>query len=184
MRHAEKFGMPLICFLDTCGAHSDLQAEERGQAQAIAQNLMTMASLKVPIVATVIGEGGAGGALALGLSDRLLMLEHSVYSVATPEVIASILWRDRRCAPDAAEAMKITAQDLLELGIVDEIIPEPAGGAHTDPRATINAVIEAILRQLATLGSLQPWELVSGRYAKYRGIGAFAEPREFVGRYT
>ncbi len=173
MQHAERFGMPLVCFLDTPGAQPDWQAEERGQAQAIAQNLMAMARLQVPIIATVIGEGGSGGALALGVGDRLLMLEHAVYSVASPEASATILWRDPARAPEAADAMKITAQDLLALGIVDEIIPEPPGGAHTDPSATITATVEAVLSHLAELRGVEPRQIVAGRYAKYRAMGGF-----------
>jgi acetyl-CoA carboxylase carboxyl transferase subunit alpha len=173
MKNAEKFGMPLVCFLDTPGAQPDWQAEERGQAQAIAENLMMMASLRIPIVVTIIGEGGSGGALALGIGDRLLMLEHAFYSVASPEASASILWRDPHHAPDAARAMKITAQDLYELGIVDEIVSEPLGGAHTNCEATVSTVSQVIHRHLAELSSVEPQQLAARRYARYRGIGAF-----------
>lgn len=178
MQHAEKFGFPLVCFIDTSGADPSIQAEERGQAWAIAENLLAMADLKVPIVATVIGEGGSGGALAIGVSDRLLMLEHAIYSVASPEASASILWRDSAKAPDAARAMKITAQDLLELGIADEIISEPAGGAHIDPEATTNAAATTILRHLAELRELDLDRLLKGRYAKYRAMGRYREEQE------
>ena len=175
MRHAEKFGMPLICLIDTPGARPDAQAEERGQGQAIAQNLLTMASLPVPIVATVIGEGGSGGALGIGLADRLLMLEHTIYSVASPEASAAILWRDASKAPEAAAAMKITAQDLHALRIVDEVIPEPGDGAHTNPQLAVSATVAAILRCLEDLRGLDRRRLIDDRYAKYRSIGSFYE---------
>src|ERR687886_782233 len=151
MRHAEKFGFPLLCFIDTPGASPNMESEERGQGWAIAENLLVMADLRVPIVATVIGEGGSGGALAIGVSDRLLMLEHSVYSVASPEGTAAILWRDASKAPDAARAMRITAQDLLALQIVDAVVAEPEDGAHTDADATVAAIGAAIREQLAGL---------------------------------
>ena len=135
MKLAEKFKLPILSFIDTQGAYPGLGAEERGQAEAIAMNLREMAALEVPVVITVIGEGGSGGALALGVGDRVLMLEHAVYSVISPEGCAAILWKNSAAAPDAAAAMKITAQDLKRLGIIDEIIPEPLGGAHSDPAA-------------------------------------------------
>jgi acetyl-CoA carboxylase carboxyl transferase subunit alpha len=149
MQQAEKFSFPLLCFIDTPGACPDMASEERGQAQAIAANLLAMVKLEVPVVAVVIGEGGSGGALGIGVADRLLMLEHAVYSVASPEGTAAILWRDSAKAPDAARAMKITAQDLEALGITDTIIREPEGGAHTDTPAAIAAVGDAIRAQLA-----------------------------------
>lgn len=174
-QHAEKFGFPVLCFIDTPAADPGTQSEERGQGRAIAENLLVMAGLKVPILATVIGEGGSGGALAIGVGDRLLMLEHSVYSVAAPEASAAILWRDAAKAPDAARAMKITAQDLLELKIIDTIIPEPEGGAHTDTAATIATVGDTLRAQLDLLIGLEITTLLEQRYAKYRAIGRFQE---------
>jgi acetyl-CoA carboxylase carboxyl transferase subunit alpha len=179
-QHAEKFGFPVLCFIDTPAADPGTHSEERGQGNAIAENLLAMADLRVPIVATVIGEGGSGGALAIGVADRLLMLEHSVYSVAAPEASASILWRDAAKAPDAARAMKITAQDLYELGIVDAIIPEPEGGAHTDADATIAAVGEALRAHLTELLELGLDQLLDRRYAKYRAIGRFQEGQAHI----
>jgi acetyl-CoA carboxylase carboxyl transferase subunit alpha len=174
-QHAEKFGFPILTFIDTPGADPGIQSEERGQGNAIAENILAMASLKVPIVATVIGEGGSGGALAIGVSDRLLMLEHSVYSVASPEGTAAILWRDASKAPDAARAMRITAQDLLALHIADSIIAEPEGGAHIDTDATVMAVGAAIRGHLVELQQLDLGTLMAQRYAKYRAIGVFQE---------
>jgi len=174
-QHAEKFGMPLLCFIDTPGADPSMESEERGQAEAIAENIMVMAGLRVPIIATVIGEGGSGGALAIGVGDRLLMLEHTTYSVASPEATAAILWRDASKAPDAARVMRITAQDLLELGIADAIIPEPSGGAHTDPEAATAALGAALREHLAELRQLKTEELLDRRYQKYRSIGKFQE---------
>ncbi len=184
LRHAERFGMPVVCFIDTPGAQPTKEAEERGQAHAIARNLMAMAELTVPIVATVIGEGGSGGALALGLADRLLMLEHAVYMVASPEASAAILWRDASRAPQAAQAMKITAQDLRGMGIADEIVPEPPGGAHCEPNHTITATVEAVLRHLAELRRCSPQQLLRGRYEKYRAIGCFAEEHHETQRHN
>ncbi|MBK9943839.1 MAG: acetyl-CoA carboxylase carboxyltransferase subunit alpha [Kouleothrix sp.] len=174
-QHAEKFGFPVLCFIDTPAADPGMQSEERGQGRAIAENLLVMAGLRVPIIATVIGEGGSGGALAIGVGDTLLMLEHSVYSVAAPEASAAILWRDSAKAPDAARAMKITAQDLLELQIIDTIIPEPEGGAHTDTAAMIAAVGDALHRCLDTVCALDTNTLLARRYAKYRAIGRFQQ---------
>jgi acetyl-CoA carboxylase carboxyl transferase subunit alpha len=176
--HAEKFGFPVLCFIDTPGADPGMQSEERGQGRAIAENILAMAGLKVPILATVIGEGGSGGALAIGVGDRLLMLEHSVYSVAAPEASAAILWRDSAKAPDAAKAMKITAQDLLDLKIIDAIVPEPEGGAHTDTAAAIAAVGEALRAQLAVIAALGLPNLLEQRYAKYRALGRFQEAQQ------
>jgi acetyl-CoA carboxylase carboxyl transferase subunit alpha len=174
-QHAEKFGFPVFCFIDTPGADPGIQSEERGQGNAIAENILVMAGLRVPIVAVVIGEGGSGGALAIGVADRLLMLEHSVYSVASPEGTAAILWRDSAKAPDAARSMKITAQDLAALGIADAIIPEPEDGAHTDTAASVAAVGEALRAHLADLAQLDLSTLLEHRYAKYRAIGRFQE---------
>ncbi len=174
-QHAEKFGFPVLCFIDTPAADPGTQSEERGQGRAIAENLLVMAGLKVPIIATVIGEGGSGGALAIGVGDRLLMLEHSVYSVAAPEASAAILWRDAAKAPDAARAMKITAQHLLALQVIDTIILEPEGGAHTDTPAMIAAVGDALRAQLDVVSRLDIATLLSQRYAKYRAIGRFQE---------
>jgi acetyl-CoA carboxylase carboxyl transferase subunit alpha len=178
MRHAEKFGFPLLCFVDTPGANPNKDSEERGQAEAIAANILAMAELKVPIVATVIGEGGSGGALAIGVADRVLMLEHSVYSVVSPEGAAAILWRDASKAPEAADAMRVTAQDLLSFGIIDAIVPEPEGGAHTNLDLTIAAVGEQLARHLAALLRLGPAELLDARYAKYRAMGSYGEGQQ------
>ncbi|HNP85537.1 MAG: acetyl-CoA carboxylase carboxyltransferase subunit alpha [Chloroflexi bacterium SZAS-1] len=174
-QHAEKFGFPVLCFIDTPGADPGIQSEERGQGNAIAENILVMAGLRVPIVAIVIGEGGSGGALAIGVADRLLMLEHSVYSVASPEGTAAILWRDSAKAPDAARAMKITAQDLQALGIADDIIAEPEGGAHTDAAVVLEAAGQALRQQMATLCQLDTETLLAQRYSKYRRIGQFQE---------
>jgi acetyl-CoA carboxylase carboxyl transferase subunit alpha len=179
-QHAEKFGFPVLCFIDTPGADPGIQSEERGQGRAIAENLLVMAGLKVPIIATVIGEGGSGGALAIGVGDQLLMLEHSVYSVAAPEASAAILWRDSAKAPDAARAMKITAQDLHALEIVDTIIPEPEGGAHLDTETIIAAVGSALQSHLAELTQLDLADLLARRYTKYRVIGRFQEDQSHL----
>lgn len=173
--HAEQFGFPVFCFIDTPGANPDRESEERGQANAIAENILAMAALRTPIVACVIGEGGSGGALAIGVADRLLMLENSVYSVASPEASASILWRDSSRAPDAASAMCITAQDLLALGIADEVIPEPGAGAHTARPVMVRTLQERLRDHLAQLQVLDASTLLDQRYAKYRAIGRFSE---------
>jgi acetyl-CoA carboxylase carboxyl transferase subunit alpha len=178
MRHAEKFGFPLLCFVDTPGANPNKDSEERGQAEAIAANILGMAELKIPIVATVIGEGGSGGALAIGVADRVLMLEHSVYSVASPEAAATILWRDASKAPEAAAAMRVTAQDLLLLGIIDAIVPEPEAGAHLNADASIAAVGQALAEHLAALLSQSLEQLLRGRYQKYRAMGSYAASQE------
>jgi acetyl-CoA carboxylase carboxyl transferase subunit alpha len=178
MKLAEKFHVPVVTCIDTPGAWAGLGAEERGQSEAIARNLLGMSQLSVPIVATVIGEGGSGGALALGVADRVLMLQNAVYSVITVEGCAAILWKDGK-SPEmrekAASALKITAQDLLELHIIDEIIPEPPGGAHADQEATAKAVGEAILRNLDELRRLKPDKLVRRRREKYLRMGQFEE---------
>ncbi|MDW8212949.1 MAG: acetyl-CoA carboxylase carboxyltransferase subunit alpha [Roseiflexaceae bacterium] len=180
-RLAEKFGFPLICFIDTPGADPSMESEERGQGNAIAENILALAGLRVPVVACVIGEGGSGGALALGVADRLLMLEHAIYSVAAPEAAASILWRDASKAPEAADAMKITAQDQYDLGIADEIIPEPDGGAHTDAATMAAAVGKALHTALEALTALPIEELLRRRYARYRAIGQFQERQPSAG---
>jgi acetyl-CoA carboxylase carboxyl transferase subunit alpha len=172
MRMAEKFGRPIVTFIDTPGAYPGIGAEERGQAEAIARNLYAMSRLTVPIISIVIGEGGSGGALALGVSDRILMLEHGVYSVISPEGCAAILWDDPAKVPDASAALKMTAQDLVDLHIVDEVIPEPLGGAHREPRAVTDRVAKALTNQLFQLTDLSLDQLLAQRDRKYRTIGA------------
>jgi acetyl-CoA carboxylase carboxyl transferase subunit alpha len=171
MKLAEKFARPIITFVDTPGAYPGLDAEERGQAEAIAFNLREMASLKVPIIVNVTGEGGSGGALAIAVGDRINMLEHAVYSVITPEGCAAILWRDSARAPEAAEAMKITATDLAAFGLVDVVVPEPAGGAQTDPESLFRSLDEVIDGQLRELSALPPQAIVDARYEKFRRMG-------------
>lgn len=168
LAHAERFGFTVLTFIDTPGAYPGLDAEERGISQAIAANLYCMAGLRVPIIATVIGEGGSGGALGIALADRVLMLEHSVYMVAASEAAASILWKDSTQAPKAAASMKITANDLLHLGLVDEVAPEPVGGAHHDYDAAANMLGQVIRRNLAQLQALTPDELLAQRYRRWR----------------
>ncbi|HSD87261.1 MAG TPA: acetyl-CoA carboxylase carboxyltransferase subunit alpha [Kofleriaceae bacterium] len=175
MRMASRFRRPIICFIDTPGAYPGLGAEERGQAEAIAKALQVMASLECPMLSIVIGEGGSGGALALGVTDRILMLEYSIYSVISPEGCASILWRDPAKIAEAATQLKLTAPDLLQLGICDEIIPEAAGGAHRSPALTAAKMRTAMKRQLKELVELPPSELVERRYQKFRKMGAFVE---------
>jgi acetyl-CoA carboxylase carboxyl transferase subunit alpha len=172
MKMAEKFGRPIVTFIDTPGAYPGIGAEERGQAEAIARNLYAMSRLTVPIISIVIGEGGSGGALALGVTDRILMLEHGVYSVISPEGCAAILWDDPAKVPDAAAALKMTAQDLVDLHIVDEVIPEPLGGAHREPRAVTDRVAKALTNQLSQLTDLSLDQLLAQRDRKYRRIGA------------
>jgi acetyl-CoA carboxylase carboxyl transferase subunit alpha len=173
MRHAEKFGLPLICLIDTPGAFPGLEAEQRGQAQAIAECLALMSTLRTPTISVIIGEGGSGGALALGLADRVFMLEHSIYTVASPEAAASILWRDNKRAPQAAEAMRITAQDLFRLGAIDGVIPEPAGGAHLNHKASARFLADYLSRALDELVSISPAALLEQRHRKFRNIGVF-----------
>jgi acetyl-CoA carboxylase carboxyl transferase subunit alpha len=180
MQLAEKFQRPIICFVDTPGAYPGLDAEERGQAEAIAFNLREMAGLATPILVFVTGEGGSGGALAIAVGDRVNMLEHSVYSVISPEGCASILWRDAGKAEEAAAAMKITAPDLVSLGIVDEIVPEPAGGAHASHETLFRSLDEILERQLGALLGLTTEALVEARYAKFRSMGRLGH--EFVAR--
>jgi acetyl-CoA carboxylase carboxyl transferase subunit alpha len=175
MQQAEKFRMPVICLIDTPGAFPALMDEERGQARAIAANLYLMAHLRVPIIAAVTGEGGSGGALAISVADRILMLEFSTYSVASPEAASDIMWRDSALAntQQAAEGMRISARELLPLGIIDELIPEPLGGAHHDYQQAADNLKAALLRNLAELKNLPPDELVEKRYQKFRSIGDF-----------
>ena len=178
MELAAKFGRPILSFVDTPGAYPGLDAEERGQAEAIAWNLREMASLRTPVVVTVTGEGGSGGALAIAVGDRVNMLEHAVYSVISPEGCASILFRDASRAEEAATAMKITARDLAGMGLVDEIIPEPAGGAHVNHEALFKSVDEVLWRQLQELREVPRERLPEERYRKFRGMGRLG--REFT----
>ena len=175
MHLAERFGLPILTFIDTPGAYPGVGAEERGQSEAIARNLLEMAALNVPIICTVIGEGGSGGALAIGVGDRTLMLEYSTYSVISPEGCASILWKSAEKARDAAGQLGLTAPRLLELGLIDSVIPEPLGGAHRDPEAmaaTLKKVLADTLRELQVVPSS---ELQARRYQRLRGYGAFSE---------
>jgi len=174
MKLGEKFKLPIIIFIDTPGAYPGIGAEERGQAEAIAYNLMEMARVKVPIICFIIGEGGSGGALGIGVGDRICVLENAYYSVISPEGCAAILWKDRARAPDAAKALKLTAQDLLDMGLIDEIVREPLGGAHRDPAKTAAAIKESIKKHLKELSALAPAALIEARYEKYRKIGAFS----------
>jgi len=171
MQLAEKFNLPIIIFIDTPGAYPGVDAEERGQAQAIALNLREMIAIRVPIVATVIGEGGSGGALGIGVADRVLVLENAYYSVISPEGCAAILWKSGSKAPEAAEVLKLTAQDLLQMGVIDEIVPEPLGGAHRAPEVMASNLMEVILRHLKELIKLKSDELLRLRYEKYRAMG-------------
>src|SRR5467141_1019358 len=175
MRLAEKFGAPVITLVDTPGAYPGLGAEERGQAEAIARNLLAMASLRTPIITAVIGEGGSGGALAIGVADHVVMFENSVYSVISPEGCAAILWKDATQRERAAEALKITAQDLLDLGVIDEIIPEPPGGAHADPDAAAEALGDALRRHVRLLRKTKMEKLLKRREEKYLSMGALTE---------
>jgi len=175
MKQAEKFGRPVITLLDTPGAYPGIGAEERGQAEAIARNLREMASLRTPLISLVIGEGGSGGALALGVTDRILMLEHSVYSVISPEGCAAILWRSAEHREKAATALRLTSKDLMELEICDGVIDEPLGGAHTDWDTTAERVGDALERHLHELSALSPEALLEGRWAKYAAIGVWYE---------
>jgi acetyl-CoA carboxylase carboxyl transferase subunit alpha len=175
MRLADRFGMPILTIIDTPGAYPGIDAEERGQAEAIARNIIEMARLRVPIVALVAGEGGSGGALALGVANRVLMLENSVYSVISPEGCAAILWRDRAEGPRAAEALKITARDCLDLRVVDEVVEEPPGGAHRFRKETLGAVGSVLRRHFAELQGMDTDTLVQQRYDRFRSLGAVAE---------
>ena len=175
MEHADRFRLPILSFIDTPGAYAGVLAEEQGQGEAIAVNLREMFRLRVPIIATVIGEGGSGGALGIGVADRLLMFEHSVYTVASPEACASILWRDAAKASVAAEALKITAADLIQLGVLDTMLPEPSGGNHWAPLEAAETLKQALLANLAELGTLSERERLEQRYSKYRQMGRFLE---------
>ena len=171
MRLAEEFGLPIVIFIDTPGAYPGIGAEERGQSQAIALNLREMARINVPIIAVVIGEGGSGGALGIGIADRVCVLENAYYSVISPEGCAAILWKDGAKAPEAAEVLKLTAQDLLKRGIIDEIIPEPLGGAHRDPPKMAEFLKASIKKNLNELNTLDKDELLKSRYRKFRNMG-------------
>jgi acetyl-CoA carboxylase carboxyl transferase subunit alpha len=171
MQLAERFALPIVIFIDTPGAYPGVGAEERGQAQAIALNLREMTAISVPIIAIVIGEGGSGGALGVGVADKVCVLENAYYSVISPEGCAAILWKDGSKAPEAAEALKLTAQDLLKMGIIDEIIPEPLGGAHRDPQKIAENLKEAINRNLKELSALDKNEFLKLRYKKFRNMG-------------
>lgn len=173
MKLAEKYGLPIVSLIDTPGAYPGMEAEARGQAEAIARNLTEMATLEVPIVVVITGEGGSGGAIGIGVGDVVMMLSNSIYSVISPEGCASILWRDGDKAPEAAEALKITADSLYKIGIIDEIITEPVGGAHHDHNATISAVKKALLNHLGKLSKLPTRKLIERRFNKYAKIGKF-----------
>ena len=175
MGMANRFGLPIIALIDTAGAYPGVAAEERHIAKAIAINLREMTLFKVPMISVVIGEGGSGGAIGIGVSDRVLILENAYYSVISPEGCAAILWKDRDAAPQAAEALKITAKDLLELELVDEIVPEPLGGAHNDHSAMTDTLREVLLRNLEELRQIDPEERLKQRYQKYRRHGKFIE---------
>ena len=175
MGMANRFGLPIVCLIDTAGAYPGVAAEERHIAKAIAINLREMALFSVPMISVVIGEGGSGGALGIGVSDRTLILENAYYSVISPEGCAAILWKDRAAAPQAAEALKITAKDLHELGLVDEVVPEPFGGAHNDHDAMADTLRDALLHNLEALERIDPETRLQERYAKYRSHGKYIE---------
>jgi acetyl-CoA carboxylase carboxyl transferase subunit alpha len=175
MKLAEKFNRPIITFIDTAGAYPGIAAEQRGQAQAIARNLCDMSNLKVPVLSIVIGEGGSGGALGIGVSNKVFMLENSYYSVISPEGCAAILFRDATKAQEAANAMKITAKDLLNFKVIDEIIDEPLGGAHFDPAQTAQNIKETLLKYLKTYSKMSEKEICDDRYDKFRDIGVYAQ---------
>ncbi|MHC0037382.1 acetyl-CoA carboxylase carboxyl transferase subunit alpha [Pseudoneobacillus sp. C159] len=181
MHQAEKFHRPIICFIDTKGAYPGKAAEERGQSEAIAKNLFEMASLKVPVVCIVIGEGGSGGALALGVGNHIHMLENSTYSVISPEGAAAILWKDSSLAKQAAETMKITAPDLKQLGVIDEIIPEVKGGAHRDLKQQASEIDQVLFSSLQELTKMTDIQLIDQRYQKFKAIGEFSQEEESIG---
>jgi len=172
---AEKFNKPLISFVDTPAAAADLEAEERGIGEAIARNLREFAVLEIPVIVVIIGEGGSGGALGMAVGNRVVMLEHAVYSVIPPEGCAAILWRDRDRAPEAAEALNLTAEGAKKLGVIDEILPEPLGGAHRDPAAAAATIKRAVLKHLGTLGKMSATELVESRLERLRRMGEWSE---------
>ncbi len=172
---ADRFGYPFLAFIDTPGAYPGVSAEERGQAWVIAQSIQRMGRLRVPAVAVILGEGGSGGALAIGVANRVLILENAWYSVISPESCAAILWRDAKEAPKAAEALKLTAKDLLAQGVVDAIVPEPEGGAHKDPEGAIRNIKEALLQTLEELKGLSPEALYQDRYRRFRRLGTFQD---------
>jgi acetyl-CoA carboxylase carboxyl transferase subunit alpha len=173
MRFAEKFKKPIITFIDTQGAYPGIGAEERGQGESIARNLYVMSALKTPVISVVIGEGGSGGALALGVADRVLMLEHATYSVISPEGCAAILWNNGSKASEAAELLKITAQDLFQMNVIDEVVEEPIGGAHRDPRRAAELLKDAVTRNLAEIRTIPMADLTTLRYEKFRKLGTF-----------
>ena len=175
MQMAEKFERPVFCFVDTPGAYPGIGAEKRGQAQAIADNLLSMAQIRVPIIVTVLGEGGSGGALAIGVGDRVLMLEHSIYSVISPESCSAILWKDQDHAKEAAENLRLTAKHLLKFKVIDEIVPEPSGGAHEDWDQAAKLLKSALIRNLNDLREKEASELLVERYERFRILGEFAQ---------
>lgn len=175
MKLAEKFGLPVITFIDTPGAYAGVESEARHVSEAIAVNLREMAMLKVPSIAIIVGEGGSGGALGIGVTDRVLIFENAYYSVITPEGCAAILWKDRANAPKAAEALKLNAANLKEFAVVDDVIPEPLGGAHNDPAASAAALKQALVHHLGELTELDPDKLLDARYERYRALGAYRE---------
>jgi acetyl-CoA carboxylase carboxyl transferase subunit alpha len=174
MQLADKFGLPIVIFIDTPGAYPGIGAEERGQSQAIAYNLREMMQIATPIIATVIGEGGSGGALGIGVADRVFVFENSYYSVISPEGCAAILWKDGARAADAAAVLKLTGQDLIKMGIIDGVVPEPMGGAHRDPQAMAQNIKEVLLKNLKELKAEPPEELLKARYKKFRSMGVCA----------
>jgi acetyl-CoA carboxylase carboxyl transferase subunit alpha len=175
MKIAEKFNKPIITFIDTPGAYPGLGAEERGQAEAIARNLLEMAKLKVPVIAVIIGEGGSGGALGIGVANKVIMLENSIYSVISPEGCAAILWNDRERIQQASDVLRLTAQDLLGFKVVDDIVPEPEGGAHLDHDETVKNLKKILLKELKPLLDMSPAELEAQRYEKFRAMGVFQD---------
>ena len=177
MRLADKFGLPVVTLIDTAGAYPGIGSEERHIGEAIAVNLREMMLLEVPIITAVIGEGGSGGALGVAVADRVLILENAYYSVISPEGCAAILWKDRAASPKAAAALRITAGDLQELGLVDEVVPEPLGGAHNDHEAAATGLKQALLRHLTAVQALPVPRRLQARYAKFRAFGRFTEPQ-------